>query len=258
MSQYFRYPVPVVQSLGLVSVPTGDKADVTVIERKPVAAAILTLSQRDDGHVTIVHEVVTAIDENQLPLTWLVEQELVINAPTLIGQGDAALLFADAAQQRFFREPKVAGLARSTHVVDVAALAGNGVDEAGVCRRLGIPRLDIDPVEAGRIWTWYPRDTRIAQLGIRALAQAVSRLVLWGNLMAVREQEPGWFYETALALRWWLDERADDAPELYPWGTTVPFMRAVSFVEDYRRDLARRQAGQESDWPRFEPGLFHT
>jgi hypothetical protein len=247
-------------------VPTGDPASATWIERKPVAAAILTLSQRDDGHVTIFHEVMTAVDELEFPLPWLIEQELVAHAPTLVGDGDAALLLADAAQQRFFCEPKVAALASGAHVIDVTALAGDRVGdriahsggEIALCRRLGIPTCEINPAEAGRIWTWYSPETRTAQLGMRALAAATSRMMLWANLMATCHQEPGWFYETALALRCWLDERERDAPELYAWGTAKPFMRAISFVEEYRRDLTRRMAGQESDWPRFAPGTFHT
>lgn len=258
MSQYFRFPVPVVQAIGLVSMPTSDCDDASWIERKPVAAAVLTLSQRDDGHVLIFHEVMTAADEQQFPLTWLVEQELVAGAPTLVGVGDATVLTVDAAQQRHFVERKLVDLLGSGASVHVAGLAGEGIGEPALCRRLNVPRLEITPEEVARVWTWYPRETRIATLSQHALANAVSRLMVWANLQATLTREPGWFYETMLALRCWMEEREHDAPEIYRWGTCKPIMRAVSFVEEYRRDLSRRLAGEESDWPTFAPGLFHT
>lgn len=258
MSQYFKFPMPIVQAIGLVCVPSNERDDAGWVERKPVAAAVVTLSQRDDGHVTIFHEVMNAIDEMQFPLPWLVEQELVAGAPTLVGSGDAVLLSIDSAQQRFFVEPKVQDLKTGSHVIDVTGLAGEGIGEAGLCRRLGIPLLEMGPTEANRVWTWFPHDARAAALGQQALGKAVSRLMLWANLMAACESEPGWFYETMLALRCWFDERETDAPALYGWATCKPVMRAVSFVEDYRRDLGRRLVGLERDWPEFSPGLFHT
>ncbi len=257
MSQYFKFPTPLVQSVGLVTVPTNEGEGASWIERKPVAAAVLTLSQRDDGHVEIVHDVMTAIDEQEFSLPWLIEQRLVLQAPTLIPAGEATILGVDAAQQRFFVEPRLAGLIFGDHALHVPAFIGEGVSEAGLCRRLGIPRLEISDAEAARVWTWYPRESRIAVLGQHALAPAVSRLMLWANLMSFQTQEPGWMYETMLALRCWLDEREGDAPDIYAWGTSKPVMRAVSHVEAYRRDLGRRLAGLESDWPRFEAGLFH-
>lgn len=257
MSQYFKFPMPIIQSIGLVCVSTTESADAGWIERKPVAAAVLTLSQRDDGHIHILHEVVTAIDELQYPLTWLVEHELFVGATTLVGAGDAALLVVDAAQQRFFVEPKLQSIVDADSTINVVGLAGDGIGEAGLCRRLNIPRLELSEREAARIWTWHAPDDRVATLGRHALARAVTRLMLWANLMATRHQEPGWFYETMLGLRCWLDERQADVPELYAWGTSRPIMRAVSFVDEYRRDLGRRLAGQERDWPPFGPGLFH-
>lgn len=258
MSQYFKFPVPTIQAIGLVAVPTNDAADAGWVERKPVAAAVLTLSQRDDGHIHVLHEVMTAVDEQQFPLPWLVDRELFTGATTLVGAGDLTLLAVDAAQQRFFVESKLLRLTHRDHTVTVTSLAGEGVGEAGLCRRLGIPHAGISERDAARIWSWYAPEDRTAMLGRHALARAVSRLMLWANLMATQAQEPGWFFETMLALRPWLDEREQDAPELYGWGTCKPIMRAVSFVEDYRRDLGRRLAGQDRDWPQFMPGLFHT
>ncbi len=257
MSQYFKFSLPLIQSVGLASVATNEGAGASWIERKPVAAAVLTLRQRDDGHVEIVHDVMTAVDEQEFSLPWLLEQRLVLNAPTLVHDVEATILAVEAAQQRFFVEPKLTNLIVGDHTLNTTAFIGEGVNEAALCRRLGIPRLEIDDAEAARIWTWFPRDERIRVLGQHALGRAVSRLMLWANLMSVQTQEPGWFYETMLALRCWLDEREDDAPDIYAWGTSKPVMRAVSHVEAYRRDLGRRLAGLESDWPRFEPGLFH-
>lgn len=258
MSEYFRYPLPAVQALGLIAVPTGEQPDAGCLLPKPVAAAVLTLTQRDDGHVMIFHKAMTAEEETQFPLPWLVEQTLIAGATTLAGTGDAQILLADAAQKHFFVEPKVAALSTGEHAVDVATLAGEGIGEVTLCQRLGIPLLDMDTAKAGRLWTGHPREVREEYLSQYALASAVTRLMLWANLMATRTAEPGWFYETMLALRCWLDERETDAPDLYAWGTAKPIMRAVSFVEDYRRDLGRRLAGLDSDWPVFEPGLFHS
>lgn len=262
MSAIFMLPTPVVQSTGFAFVPLGDPGAMSWIERKPVAAAILTLSQRDDGHMHVFAETMTAVDENQFPLTWLIEQELVAGAPTLISPTERALLVADAAQQRHFVEPKLAPLITDgEHAFDVTALAqadgSDCLDELSLLRRLGIPHKVACEAEAARVWTWYPQLDRAPVLREQALAAAVSRLMLWSNLMATRETEPGWFYEPMLALRSWLDEQEHDLPELYAWGTSKPIMRAASFVEEYRRDLSRRMAGEPGDWPRFENGLFH-
>lgn len=258
MSEYFTFPMPILQSVGLICVPTGTADDAGWIERKPVAAAVLTMSQGGDGRISIFHEVATAVDERQFPLPWLVEQELVAGVPTLVGAGDIERLAVEAAQKRFFVESKIASLhAGGDHAIDVAGLAGDGISEKGLCRRLNIPLDPISETEVERIWNCRS-DTRVIRLGRHALASSVSRLMLWANLMAMRESEPGWFYETMLALRCWVDERERDAPTLYSWGMLKPIMSAVSYVDEYRRDLARRAAGQPSDWPRFASGLFHT
>ena len=257
MSKYFRYPMPNVQALGVVSIPTCDQPDAPGLP-KPVAAAVLTMTQRDDGHVMIFHDVMSAEEETQFPLCWLIEQALITGATTLVDKGEAQILLLDASQQRFFVEPKLAALFGGERAIDAAALAGNGVSESVLCRRLNIPRLGISLAEAGRLWANSPRSMREVCLGQYALADAVSRLMLWANLISTRTAEPGWFYETMLALRCWLDERERNAPALFSWGTSKPIMRAVSFAEDYRRDQDRRSAGLDSDWPVFEPNLFHS
>ena len=258
MSEYFRFPMPSVQSLGIVTVPVGDQPDMQRSLQKPIAAAVLTMTQRNDGHVMIFDEMMSADEEPQFPLPWLIDQALIAGATTLVGTGDAQALLVDAAQQRFFVEPKLAALSTGDHTVDVPTLVGNEIDEATLSCRLGIPWISLHPSELERIWTERSRDTHAASLGKHALAMSVSRLMLWANLMATHTAEPGWFYETMLALRCWLDGRETDAPELYAWGTSKPIMRAVSSVEDYRRDLGRRLAGRDSDWPTFEAGLFHS
>ena len=262
MASIFKLPTPIVQSIGLICVPVGDPAKSGWIERKPVAAAVLTLSQRDDEHIHVFAETMSAVDEQQFPLPWLIEQELVTGSPTLISPAERALLITDAAQARHFVEPKIAQLMTDGEfAIDVAALAqadgGWCPDEMCLFRRLGIPHCEPSETEAARVWTWYPQADRAPLLREQALSAAVSRLMLWSNLMAVREAEPGWFYEPMLALRSWLNEQENDRPELYAWSTSKPIMRAASFVQEYRHDLDRRLAGEPSSWPQFEKGLFH-
>ena len=98
MAAMFKMPTPVVQAIGLTVVPIGDPTQIGWIERKPVAAAVVTLSQRDDGSMHVFVDTMTAVDENQFPLSWLIEQELVAGAPTLVSPSERSLLLADAAQ----------------------------------------------------------------------------------------------------------------------------------------------------------------
>ena len=109
---------------------------------------------------------------------------------------------------------------------------------------------------AMRILTWFPREDRVGLLGEHATAAALSRLMVWANLMATRHAEPGWFYEPMLGLRSFIDECEHRMPTIYKWGTCKPVMRAVSFESAYREDLALRQAGEPGNWPAFASGTF--
>lgn len=164
----------VIQSVGLACVPI-DCMPGPMLARKPVAAAIVTLHMRDDGHRDVAIECVSDARDLEFPLPVLVERALIGCAPVVITQSDCAVLAIEAAARRFFVEPKLGALAAGQGLIDPVAMLGAGQDEGALCRRLGIPASTTPDGDVAR---WWRRDAPAAAEGV-ALTNAVSRLMLW-------------------------------------------------------------------------------
>ncbi len=245
---YYRLSKPV-QAIGLACVPFADISADEIIARKPVAVAIVTLATAADGRPAITAECPTAKCDSEFPLSYLVDRELITGAEKIVTPADRAVLLADAAARRFFVEPDLARMCSGRSCIDPVALAGEiDSDERILCRRLGIPVLARSDEANEPSWN------KGFELPLKsaALAEAVSRLMLWSHLTAFRSAEPGLFFEPILALRGWMFDQAERAPDLYGWAKSRPIMRAVSFKNEYRQALAR---GDGEPWIRFEEGL---
>lgn len=254
MNDVYRLPSPIIQAVGLACVPLHDLASAAPFARKPVAAAIVTLRQRDDGHVDCIGARVSDAADLQFPVCWLVDQALMPGALTVISHADRATLAAEAMTRRFFVEPQLARILTGKDCIDPAAIMPPTSGEATLCRRLGIPTDTTSDKETERLWTRHA-PAPVEQI---ALARAVSRLMLWANTEAFALAEPGPFFEAILAMRAWMDTQEDEAPTVYGWATSRPVMRAASFAStyhDYRR--ARADGDCDARWVGFEENLFH-
>ncbi|MBR0553763.1 hypothetical protein [Stakelama marina] len=245
---YYQFATPV-QAIGLACVPVDHLPDVEIMARRSVAVAVVSIASDAEGRPTITASCPTAARDPEFPLPYLVNEALVAGAETIVSPADRAVLAADASARRFFVEPSLARLTSGETVIDPASLAGDIYgDEAVLYQRLHIPTLARSDASNAALW-----DKRLTlPLKTAALAEAVSRLMLWAHFGAFREAEAGIFFETMLALRDWMHGQVDSAPELYGWATSRPVLRAQSFEHDYRQALKR---GQGEPWITFESGL---
>lgn len=253
-----KYEMPAaVQAVGLACVSVADMPpSERVLARQPVAAAVITLQTRGDGHREIVAQRLSDARAAEFPLTWLVDQALVDHAPVIITAADRALLATEAAKRRFFAEPRLAALCGSLETLDPLTFMGVPVgDEAALCRRLGITFPQVNDADVERGWnTHVPNAAEEVALGI-----AAARLTLWAHAEAFRAAEPAAFFETLLPLRDWMETQGRAAPSLYRAVRSRPIARATSFATTYRDYREARDAGDpQATWVSFEDALFHT
>ncbi len=245
---------PVIQAIGLACLPVADMSPGTTLARKPVAAAIVTLVERDDGHRDVTIKCVSDARHMEHPLPVLVNDALVVDAPTVITDTDCDILTVDAASRRFFTEPALGALAAGQKRVDPVAMFGSGQDETALCRRLGIPA---DFVLDSDVARWWNRDAPMAVEDV-ALIAAISRLVLWAHGASFLAGLPDAFFETLIPLRLRLLDMEAEHPGLKPLLASRPFHRAASFAGYYRDYCAKRDAGDESRWLTFEDGQSYV
>lgn len=246
---------PIIQSVGLACVPVDDMPPGSVLARKPVAAAIVTIAERGDGHRDVIVNCVTDACEFEWPLPVLIDNALVPTAPTIITDDDRKVLAIEATSRRFFAEPRLGALNRVRGAIDPVAMMGEGGEEVALCRRLGIPANLIPDADVAR---WWKRDAPVAVEDV-ALTAAVSRLVLWAHIASFQNAQPDTFFETMLPLRERLMELEQTHPGLKPFLSSRPFNRAASFASFYREYRAKRDAGDsDAHWVTFEDGLSYV
>lgn len=245
----------IVQALGLACVPVGDMPCGTVLARKPVAAAIVTLHLRNDGHREISITCLSNARELEFPLPALINDALLEGAPTIITDQDRELLMIDAAARRFFVEPRLAILASGATMVDPVAMFRAGHDETALCRRLGIVVHAVSDIDVAHRWN----HAAPAAAESVALSTAASRLMLWAHAASFLDGTPDAFFETLLPLRERLMDLEGERPELRTILASQAFRRAASFASFYREYCARRDAGDDhAPWVTFEEGLFYV
>lgn len=235
---------PLIQAVGLASVPVVDMpADQPALCRVPIAAAIVTLALRDDGHREIAVARHSDARAAEFPLPWLIDQALIPGAPMIVTPADAAMLTIAAMERRFWAEPRLACLMRDRSPVDPTQVGGIGVaDEAALCHRLGIPPAQVTGAEVEQSWARHTSEPAIdAALGV-----AVARLMLWAHGAAFAAASPEPFFETLLPLAAWLAGEAERVPSLDPLLRSRPIRRATSFASYYREYRSRRCSSPRS------------
>lgn len=246
---------PIIQAIGLACVLVDDVPPGTVLARKPVAAAIATITERDDGDRDVLVKCVSDARGLEWPLPVLIDEALVSGALTIITDSDCDVLTVEAASRRFFAEPRLGPLAKGQGATDPVAMFGKGRDEAALCRRIGIPANLVPDTDVAR---WWNRNAPVAVEDV-ALTAAVSRLVLWAHHASFLAAQPDPFFETILPLREKLMELEPDHPGLKPFLSSRPFHRAASFASFYRDYRAKRDSGDaEARWVTFEDGQSYV
>lgn len=233
-----------VQAIGLASVPLHDMPKDKPIAHRPVAAAIVTLQQRDDGHREIVATTMSvASDAVDTPLVTLTEQALLPTGVRLISPADRLAIAAEAIAQRRFSEPRLVELAIGARVVDPAEALGG--DEAAAFRRLQIPAVEDD---AGSIEHAFVTGARRA-LEQSALCIAAARMMLWAHTAGWCDSDPAPFFDTHLTIRDWIEGDPELASTLRAIAQSRPIRAATTLAPFYRQHLARRAAGDtDTSW----------
>ncbi len=252
-----KYPdlPPVIQAVGLACVPVDHMPPCTALVRKPVAAAVVTLVERNDGHRDAIVSCMSDVRDMELPLPVLINDALTPVAPTIITQHDCEVLALDAASRRFFAEPQLGRLASAEGGIDPVAMFGPGHDEAALCRRLGIPASTASDRDIAK---WWNRSAPMATEDA-ALTVAVSRMMLWAHGASFQHGSPDAFFEALLPLRERLMDLEGERPALKPLVASRPFNRAASFANYYREHRAKRAAGDDqSRWLTFADGQFYV
>ncbi|QDZ08132.1 hypothetical protein FPZ24_12125 [Sphingomonas panacisoli] len=248
---------PVLQAVGLACVPLADMPPGTALARKPVAAAVITLVARNDGHRDVVIKTMSDARPFEWPLPALIDDALVAGAPTVITEADCDVLSVETASRRFFVEPALAALANWEEMIDPVRMfgVGDGYDEAALSRRLDIPVATVTDDDVARCW-----DANAPQAAESiALANAVSRLTLWAHGAAFQRAAPDPMFETLLPLRERLMEIEPTYPELKAVLASRPYHWVASFAGLYRDYRARCDAGDtDARWVTFEDGTSYV
>ena len=246
------YMPRMIHAVGLACVPVADMPPGSLLARKPVAAAVITVQERDDGHRDVLIDCMSDARDTEFPLTVLLDGALA-SAPTLISPDDRALLAADATARRFFAEPRLAKLAAGEHAIDPTAMFGTA-DERALCLRLAIGAPYVSDRDVELAWS---RQAPQAAEGI-ALASAASRLMLWAHRASFETAAPDCFFEVLRPLAERLYEYEEQYPILTQLIRSRPMNRAGSFGAYYREYRAARDAGDDqAQWVTFEDNLLH-
>ena len=246
-----------IQALGLACVPVQDiDPALATLARRPVAAAVLTLQRRGDGHRELVATTLSDARDTEFPLPHLLEKALVAGAPAIVSAADRTVLAVEATARRYWAEPRLAALCAGNGAIEPALVAGGTlVEEAALCRRLQIPLPLVSNTEVERTWSRHAPEAAMEV----ALGHAIARLMLWAHGRAFATGEPDVFFETLLPLRDWMLDHEECWPSLKAAARSRPVMRAMSFAGEYRRYRDARDGGDGSArWISFEDGLFHV
>ena len=246
---------PVIQAVGLACVPVDDMPPGTKLARKPVAVAVVTLAERDDGHRDVTVTCMSDARALEFPLPVLVDDALIAGVPVIITASDRDVLTIEAASRRFFVEPRLGALARGEGVTDPVEMFGADHDEAALYRRLGIPVSIVPDKDVAR---WWSREAPMAAEGV-ALSAAIARLTLWAHGASFLAGLPDAFFETLLPLRERVMDLESEYPTLAACVSSRPFNRARSFASYYREYRQRIDVGDEgARWLTFEDGLSYV
>lgn len=252
-----EYQLPkCLQVIGLACIPVNDIPDEhPALARRPVAAAVLTMVDQDDGHRWINTICVSDARKSEIPLPHLLDKTLLPGVVQIASMADRMTLAMDAMSRRFFVEPALAELCFGETAIDPAAMGDHGFDERTACRRFSIPMPEIGDADIELAWS----RSAPAAAEDHALRVATARLMLWAHVEAFRIARPEPFFEIMLALRDWIDASEYLKAALADIGNSRPIRRADSFAHYYRDYRQRLAAGDETArWVSFEDGLFHA
>lgn len=246
---------PVVQALGLACVANVDTPPGSLPVTLPIAAAVVTIVLRDDGHRMVTTKLISDARPTEFPLPHLVDRALVPTATVIVSAADRAALLLDAAARRFFDEPHLAALSVGEGMVDPRTMLGAQLDEVALCRRLAIPTNLVLPGDVEL--AWHRGSAQAAEAA--ALTAALSRLILWAHHAAFMAAAPDPFFQTMLPLAAMMLDHEPDHPMLGQFLRSRPVSWARSRAGDYRDYRVARDGGDpEARWVTFEDGLFHT
>lgn len=249
------YVPSVIQAVGLACVLVDDMPPGVALARKPVAAAVITLSERDDGHRDVTVKTMSDARDMEFPLPVLIDDALIAGAPVIMTAMDCDVLTVEAASRRFFVESKLGSLARAKNLIDPVAMFGAGHDETALCRRLGINAPAVTDRDVAK---WWSREAPGTAESV-ALVVAAARLMLWAHGAAFLRGVPDAFFETLLPLRERLFDLEEERPGVKQLVASRPFGRGASFASYYREYRAKRDAGdEEARWVTFEEGLSYV
>lgn len=97
--------------IGLACIPVNDIPDEhPALARRPVAAAVLTLVEQDEGHRWINTICVSDARKSEIPLPHLLDKTLLPGVIQIASAADRMTLAMDAISRRFFVEPALAEL----------------------------------------------------------------------------------------------------------------------------------------------------
>ena len=107
-----EYQLPkCLQVIGLACIPVNDIPDQhPALARRPVAAAVLTMVDQDDGHRWINTICVSDARKSEIPLPHLLDKTLLPGVVQIASMADRMTLAMDAMSRRFFVEPALAEL----------------------------------------------------------------------------------------------------------------------------------------------------
>ena len=150
-----EYQLPkCLQVIGLACIPVNDIPDEhPALARRPVAAAVLTMVDQDDGHRWINTICVSDARKSEIPLPHLLDKTLLPGVVQIASMADRMTLAMDAMSRRFFVEPALAELCFGETAIDPAAMGDHGFDERTACRRFSIPMPEIGDADIELAWS---------------------------------------------------------------------------------------------------------
>lgn len=245
---------PVIQAVGLACVPVDDMLPGTALARRPVAAAVITGVERDDGHREVTIQCMSDAREMEFPLPVLIDDALIAGAPIILTEMDNETLAIESASRRFFAEPTLGALAKGINLLDPVAMFGVGLEETALLRRLDVDAPAVADRDVAKCWR---RDAPGTAESV-ALVSASARLMLWAHGASLLAGLPDPFFELLPPLRERLFDLEQERPGVKQLLASRAFGRAASFGSYYREYRAKRDAGDETvRWVTFEEGLSY-
>lgn len=236
----------ILQSIGFACVPIhGMPDDDLRLARRAVAAAVLTLQVRSDGHREVLASVVATAPSGDKTVTHALVQSLVLRAHTLVSDQERAMLAVEAMSTGHVGDARLASLCGGAAAQDPADLVGTGVAEpAALCRRLRIPTALVIDADVEQAWI---KSSKVAACDV-ALGNAIGRLMLWAHQAAFTSAQPDALFETLLPLR----EHLLDQQHVWPSYKRALGARVFAYVLNHQADYIAyrdaRAAGDLVEW----------